>query len=145
MKYTHTNLIARDWRRLADFYIKVFECKPLPPERNLKGKWLDEAVNIQDAHIQGIHLELPGYTNGPTLEIFQYNQQTPPEKSYPNHHGIRHIAFTVNNMEETIEKINKMGGKPLGKTTTIELLGVGNLVFKYMRDPEGNIIEIQGK
>jgi len=31
MKYTHTNLVARDWRRLADFYIKVFGCTPVPP------------------------------------------------------------------------------------------------------------------
>jgi len=25
-RYAHTNLIARDWRRLAAFYESVFEC-----------------------------------------------------------------------------------------------------------------------
>jgi hypothetical protein len=61
MKYVHTNLVARDWRKLADFYINVFNCKPVPPERELKGEWLDKAVNVKDAHIKGVHLQLPGY------------------------------------------------------------------------------------
>ena len=27
-RYAHTNLIARDWRRLVDFYQTVFGCVP---------------------------------------------------------------------------------------------------------------------
>jgi predicted enzyme related to lactoylglutathione lyase len=30
-RYVHTNLIARDWRRLPDFYQHVFGSTPLPP------------------------------------------------------------------------------------------------------------------
>jgi predicted enzyme related to lactoylglutathione lyase len=145
MRYTHTNLIAGDWRRLADFYIKVFECRPIPPERDLKGRWLDEAVNLEDAHITGIHLQLPGYTDGPTLEIFQYSKQTSHTPLQANHPGLRHLAFTVPDIEKTIEKIKENGGKRLGKTTRIRIDGVGELVFAYLRDPEGNIIEVQEK
>jgi hypothetical protein len=53
MKYVHTNLVARDWEKLTDFYIKVFNCIPLPPERDLKGEWLDKAVNLNGTHIRG--------------------------------------------------------------------------------------------
>jgi hypothetical protein len=38
-----------------------------------------------------------------------------------------------------------MGGQDLGKTTKIEIEGHGKLIFTYMRDPEGNITEIQQK
>jgi predicted enzyme related to lactoylglutathione lyase len=31
-RYVHTNLIARDWRKLAAFYQLVFGCLPVPPE-----------------------------------------------------------------------------------------------------------------
>jgi predicted enzyme related to lactoylglutathione lyase len=31
MRYVHTNIVAEDWRRLADFYAKVFGCTPVPP------------------------------------------------------------------------------------------------------------------
>jgi predicted enzyme related to lactoylglutathione lyase len=27
MKYAHTNIIARDWEKLAQFYIDVFDCE----------------------------------------------------------------------------------------------------------------------
>jgi predicted enzyme related to lactoylglutathione lyase len=71
VKYKHTNIIARDWEVLAQFYENVFGCIPIPPERNLRGTWLDEGTGIQGAHLRGAHLLLPGYgDDGPTLEIF---------------------------------------------------------------------------
>jgi catechol 2,3-dioxygenase-like lactoylglutathione lyase family enzyme len=73
MKFTHVNLIARDWKRLAQFYQEVFGCTPVPPERNYSGVWLDRATGVDNARIEGVHLRLPGHGNqGPTLEIFQY-------------------------------------------------------------------------
>jgi len=143
MKYVHTNLVARDWRKLADFYINVFNCKPIQPERDLKGKWLEDALNLKDAHIIGIHLRLPGYTDGPTLELFQYEPEADRETSYPNTPGYGHLAFSVPDVEETAEKIIEYGGDWVGEITRVEIKGVGMLVFAYMRDPEGNILEIQ--
>ena len=145
MKYTHTNLVAHDWRRLADFYIKIFDCQPVPPERDLKGEWLDKALDLKDIHITGIHLKLPGYTDGPTLEIFQYDETVNNVKPYPNTPGYGHIAFSVPDVQETANKIIEMGGEMIGELTTITIEGYGRLVFAYMRDPEGNIIEIQRK
>ena len=145
MKYTHTNLVAHDWRRLADFYIKIFDCQPVPPERDLKGEWLDKALNLKDTHITGIHLKLPGYTDGPTLEIFQYDESANSIKPYPNTPGYGHIAFSVPNVQETANKVIEMGGEMIGELTKITIEGYGRLVFAYMRDPEGNIIEIQRK
>ena len=145
MKYVHTNLVAHDWRRLADFYIKVFDCQPVPPERDLKGEWLDKALNLKDTHITGAHLRLPGYTNGPTLEIFQYNPETKSVPIYPNTPRYGHIAFSVPDVQETATKIIENGGDWVGELTTVEIEGYGRLVFAYMRDPEDNIIEIQRK
>ena len=143
MKYVHTNLVARDWRKLADFYINVFNCKLIQPERDLKGKWLQEALNLPDAHIRGIHLQLPGYTDGPTLELFQYEPEADRETTYPNTPGYGHLAFSVLDVEETAKKIIEYGGDWVGELNRVEIKDVGMLVFAYMRDPEGNILEIQ--
>jgi len=43
-RFAHVNLIARDWRRLADFYSRVFGWEPVPPERHLSGAWPDAAT-----------------------------------------------------------------------------------------------------
>ena len=52
IKYAHTNLIAVDWRKLAQFYIDVFACKPQYPERDLCGEWVDKLTNIDDVSIR---------------------------------------------------------------------------------------------
>jgi len=144
VKYTHTNLVARDWRRLADFYIKVFGCTPVPPERDLSGDWLDEATGLAGAHIRGVHLRLPGHGDaGPTLEVFQYDEKMEAETPAPNRPGYGHIAFAVDDVEATKEAVISMGGGLVGDVVNVELPGVGRLEFAYMRDPEGNVIEIQ--
>ena len=143
MKYVHTNLVARNWKVLADFYIKVFKCEPVPPERDLSGDWIDRAVNLRETHITGVHLRLPGYKDGPTLEVFQYDDEPARETIYPNTPGLCHLAFSVEDVLATADKIVEMGGDWLGQLTEVEIKGVGRLVFAYMRDPEGNIIEIQ--
>ena len=144
MRYLHTNLVARDWRRLADFYIKAFGCVPVPPERDLSGEWLDEATGLAGARIRGVHLRLLGHGDaGPTLEVFQYDQMTEAETLAPNTPGYGHIAFAVDDVEATRETVLAMGGGPVGEVVIVRLPGVGSLEFAYMRDHEGNIIEIQ--
>lgn len=144
IKFVHVNIISKDWRKLAEFYTKVFECKPLWPERNLTGEWLDKATSIQEAHIEGIHLRLPGFEEGsPTLEIFQYKENNHALDKKVNTEGIGHLAFRVDDVKTVIKKVLKNGGKQLGKITTTEIKDVGTITFAYTSDPEGNIIEIQ--
>jgi predicted enzyme related to lactoylglutathione lyase len=72
MRFGHTNLIARDWRRLADFHISVFGCTSVPPERDLRADWLDRATGIAGAHITGIHGPLTwAYVRDPEGNIIE--------------------------------------------------------------------------
>jgi predicted enzyme related to lactoylglutathione lyase len=144
IRFVHTNIIAKDWENLARFYIDVFECEPIYPERDLSGEWTDKMTNISDVKIRGVHLKLPGYDNGPTLEIFGYNETS--EKTHApiiNHIGFGHIAFHVSDVEESIDKLIASGGEKYGELIETEIKGVGFLKAIYARDPEGNIIEIQ--
>lgn len=144
MKYIHTNIISNDWKKLADFYIEVFNCKPVPPERSLKGKWLADGTGIKNASLKGIHLLLPGYdANGPTLEIFQYelNEKDLPQ-SFGNREGLRHLAFSVDNVEDVLGKVIQFGGSKIGEIVQKDFK-TGTLIFTYVADPEGNIIELQ--
>ncbi len=144
MKFVHLNIISEDWRKLADFYIKVFECEPMWPERDLNGKWIDEATALKNAHISGIHLRLPGFEEGsPTLEIFQYSDNIKSSSKKINTEGIMHMAFRVENVKEVLKKVLKNGGSQVGKITQNKIEGTGTINFVYTTDPEGNIIEIQ--
>jgi len=143
MKYVHTNIIAKDWKRLADFYIKVFECKPVLPERDIKGDWLEKGTGIKNASLHGIHLLLPGYDdNGPTLEIFQYEKNETKPNPVANREGFGHIAFLVSDVNEILNKMISNDGNKLGDVIK-KKLDYGTLIFTYAKDPEDNIIELQ--
>ncbi|TCL70942.1 catechol 2,3-dioxygenase-like lactoylglutathione lyase family enzyme [Hydrogenispora ethanolica] len=144
IRYVHTNLIAKDWRKLAQFYIDVFACQPLYPERDLSGSWLEQATGIDGVHIRGIHLRLPGYENGPTLEIFTYAPENlRPEPPRINDQGFGHLAFHVDSVEELTAKLLAHGGATLGPIIRQDYPELGQLTFVYATDPEGNFIEIQ--
>lgn len=144
VKFVHTNLIARDWKKLAEFYIKAFGCKRKPPERDLKGDWLDKATSLKGAHIRAIHLVLPGYgANGPTLEIFEYSKQKQGACPAVSRPGFGHIAFAVRDVAKALQKVERCGGGRVGQRVSAEVEGVGRIDFVYARDPEGNVIELQ--
>ncbi len=144
MRFAQTNIAAKDWKRLSDFYIKVFNCKPKPPERNLSGDWLDKATGLKKAELKGIHLLLPGHgDNGPTLEIFTYLDTFKRAPIMANHTGFTHIAFEVEDVETVLNVALNHGAELLGEVTEKKIENVGILKFVYFRDPEGNIIEIQ--
>jgi predicted enzyme related to lactoylglutathione lyase len=143
-KYVHTNLIARDWKGLVRFYSEVFGCEPKPPDRDMYGAWLDQLTALQNAHLSGVHLRLPGYgDDGPTLEIFSYNQLAERELPSANQCGFGHIAFAVDNVDEALQAVIAAGGSTVGNIVTTEVDRVGVLRVVYARDPEGNIVELQ--
>jgi catechol 2,3-dioxygenase-like lactoylglutathione lyase family enzyme len=144
VRFTHVNLVARDWRALVRFYGDVFGCVPVPPERNQSGPWLDAATTISGLRIRGMHLRLPGHgADGPTLEIYGYD----PSKDAPlpacNRPGFGHLAFAVDDVEEVCADVLRAGGSRVGDIVTTDIPDAGQIQFAYMRDPEGNILEIQ--
>jgi predicted enzyme related to lactoylglutathione lyase len=143
-KYVHTNLIAEDWKKLVRFYSEVFGCEPKGPERDMSGAWLDQLTSLRNAHLTGVHLRLPGYgDDGPTLEIFGYDQLIESELSAANRCGFGHVAFAVDDVDEALQTVIAAGGAAVGNIATTEVDGVGALRVVYARDPEGNIVELQ--
>ena len=143
-KYVHTNIIARDWQRLVHFYEQVFDCVFLPPQRNLSGDWLARGTGVPDAQIEGKHLRLPGFDDdGPTLEIFSYSEMVEKLPPAANRIGLGHLAFGVDDVQAALDKVIAYGGEMLGEIVEREIPGYGRIIFVYVCDPEGNIIEIQ--
>lgn len=143
-KYKHTNIVARDWKKLAEFYQTVFGCVLVPPARNLSGEWLEKGTGVSGARFEGAHLLLPGYgPHGPTLEIYQYSNSELRSPAAANREGIMHIAFEVDDVESAAKDVLLNGGSRLGDISSSEVDGVGVLTFVYLADPEGNILELQ--
>ena len=141
--YVHTNLVAKDWKKLADFYQIVFGCIPVPPQRDLGGEAISNATAIMGAHILGMHMRLPGWgENGPTLEIFSYTPELEHAPVAVNRPGFGHIAFLVDNVQNAIDAVLENGGCMVGKLVSVAVAD-HTVTFAYLTDPEGNVIEVQ--
>ena len=143
-RYTHTNVVARDWRRLAAFYQQVFGCVPLQPERHLTEPWVAAATRVAQAEIHGQHLRLPGHgETGPTLEIFEYNVFAAGSVPAVNRPGLAHLAFAVEAVEAMRAMVLAAGGGVVGEVITTQIPQAGRIMLAYVTDPEGNVIELQ--
>jgi predicted enzyme related to lactoylglutathione lyase len=144
VKYAHTNLIAEDWRLLADFYQRVFGCVVVPPERDLHGEKLEAGTGLIGAHLHGVHLQLPGYgEKGPTLELFSYDSLAQADIKAVNRPGFAHIAFQVEDVQAARQEVLTAGGSAVGEVVTLQIAEGRQVTWCYVTDPEGNVLELQ--
>ena len=143
-KYVHTNLVAVDWKKLSQFYQKVFGCIIVPPERDFTGDKLDAGTGIKNARLTGVHLRLPGCgDNGPTLEIFSYSPPKEKLETCVNRPGFGHLAFQVDDVVKAKEIVLSEGGGEVGEIVELLVATGAKVTWCYVTDPEGNIIELQ--
>ena len=144
VRFGHVNVIAEDWRSLAEFYTRVFGCEFVPPERNYEGEDLSRGTGVVDAALRGVHLRLPGLgDNGPTIEIYEYRASEPRSASVANRLGFAHVAFQVDDVSAARDAVLQAGGKPVGDIVTLVTATGGRVTWCYVTDPESNMIELQ--
>ncbi len=145
IRFSHTNIIAKNADTLIAFYQAALGCRSTGQTRDLSGSWLDRLTGIPGAHLTGEHLTLPGYDeHAPTLEIFTYDSVLPGVAGVVNAAGFAHIAFEVDNVDEALARVLANGGGTVGETVSATYADGRTILVVYATDPEGNIVELQG-
>jgi glyoxylase I family protein len=143
-RFGHVNLVARDWRRLADFYARVLGCEMVPPERDYRGPILEAGTGVKGAALRGAHLRLPGFgPDGPTLEIYQYESGPAALPTAANRPGFGHVGFVVPDVARARASFLAEGGETVGDVVTSQTADGRRVTWTYVADPEGNIVELQ--
>jgi catechol 2,3-dioxygenase-like lactoylglutathione lyase family enzyme len=142
-KFYHAGIVAHEPERLARFYCEVFDCVPTGAKHDFSARPLGRGMGLEGAHIKGLNLLLPGHgEQGPVLEIFRLDEVTA-AKHPVDAAGIMHLAFSVDDVASTLERLQEAGGQALGEIVVLDVPGEGSATMVYARDPEGNIVEIQ--
>ena len=118
----HIAIISSDYQKAKDFYVDKLGFKV---KREVERKDRDDFI---------ITLEAP---NGILIELFI--EKNPPRRvPRPEAAGLRHLAFRVQDIEKSIEKLNKKGIE----TEEIRMDPQNGKRMTFFMDPDGLPLEL---
>ena len=141
IRYLHTNIIAKDWKALAAFYIEVFGCDPVQRREEISGECLDGQTGICGMRMTGARLKLPG--SDAMLEILSCEPEGLDSWRPVNRPGLGHLAFYVDDIGQALADVAAHGGQQVSEVVRRTAEGAGTLISVYACDPEGNGLELQ--
>lgn len=134
----HTGIVVTNIEKAVNFYAGLgFQLVSRMVE---EGEYIDKLVGLSKTRLEWAKLKLP---DNSLLELLQYHSH--PENindhslQNANRSGCSHIAFTVSDIEETIEYITGNGGQI---KNNYQISPDGRVKVIYCYDLEGNILEI---
>ncbi|MCI0441417.1 MAG: VOC family protein [Chloroflexi bacterium] len=134
----HTGFVVSDLQKSLAFYRDVLGLKVVR-ELERTGYPISQVVGYENAHLKGAMLGLEG-EEGHVLELIQY--VNPKASARPTTEravlGGSHLAFYVDDIEQTFQKLVANGAKKLNPPVEIAPGRKGC----YMQDPDGNWIEL---
>ena len=118
----HIAIISSDYQKAKDFYVDKLGFKV---KKEVERKDRDDFI---------ITLEAP---NGILIELFI--ERNPPRRvTRPEAAGLRHLAFRVQDIEESVEKLNKKGIE----TAEIRIDPQNGKRMTFFMDPDGLPLEL---
>jgi catechol 2,3-dioxygenase-like lactoylglutathione lyase family enzyme len=135
--FVHAGVVVDDLAVVVEFLTSLgLECgEPMTVE----GEWLDRIVDLPGARVEIVMARAPDGTG--TLELAKFH--APPadadaEPAPPNRPGIRHIAYTVDDLRAVVDRMRTAGWDTVGDVVDYE----GDYLLCYVRGPEGLIVEL---
>jgi glyoxylase I family protein len=118
----HVAIICSNYQKSKDFYVKILGMQVL-------------AENYR-AERQSFKLDL-ALPDGSQVELFSF-PDAPPRPSYPEAQGLRHLAFNVEDIEQTTLRLQELG-------IIVESIRIDEYTgkkFTFFNDPDGLPLEL---
>jgi glyoxylase I family protein len=133
----HTGIVVHDMERMVCFWRDVMGLQVVVDFRE-KGHFIDTVQGLSGVRLRMIKLRAP---DGSMIELL-YDEAHPTPPSAHNDlcdRGIRHLAFTVADVEAAWATLRREGCVTLSEPITAP---DGRARLFFARDPEGNLLEI---
>ena len=117
----HIAIIGSDYEKSKNFYVNQLEFSVV--REHYREERDDYKIDLQ--------------LNGLELELFII-KNCPKRPSYPEAYGLRHLAFSVDSVEETVKELNEKGIA----TEPIRVDAYTNKKMTFFFDPDGLPLEI---
>ncbi|WP_096438744.1 VOC family protein [Alteribacter populi] len=133
----HVGIIVNDLPAAKAFFLD-FGLEMLG-EGEVEGEWVERIIGLQDVKEEVVMLRTPdGETNIELVKFHTPSDENGIQLPLANTLGIRHIAFTVEDIEALVAKLKKKGAGLIGEIQYYE----NAYKLCYVRGPEGIILEL---
>ena len=135
----HTGITVSDVERSLAFWRDVLGFE-LSHRAHQKGELAEQITGVRGAEILIAVVKAPGHK----IELLEYRapaDRKPENMLRPCDVGAVHLALTVDNLDEILDRISASGWKAAGKP---QMLTAGPNAGKrviYVRDPDGTTVE----
>jgi len=137
-RFDHINIVVADLKAAKEFFLQLgFE---QGDASELKGEWISSIVGLPDVWAFYQSMRLPG--SSVSVELIQYHNPLSggnPNVNKANQLGYRHIAFAVEDIEQTVTQLRQKGIQFVSDIQVYEKRGK-KLVYFY--GPEGILLEL---
>ena len=133
----HFGIAVKDMERSLKFYRDLLGLE-IMREMDEAGGYIDNMLALKDVNVKTVKLSA---NNGVTLvELLQFNSHSGDEKNKQIYDiGPSHLAFTVNNLDESYE-ILKNAGIEFNSEPQLSPDGYAKVIF--CKDPDGTLVEL---
>ena len=143
VRFDQVKILSRDLEALARFYEEALDCevivRPLSTDSVVA-----RGVGVPGGTVTLCTLRLPGRGGrGPVLELYSVDGDRPEGWDYLPGNG--QLAFHVDDLESAIGRVLAAGGSQLGEVVEWQGPSGATARFVYLRDPEGNIIDLYSR
>ncbi len=136
----HVGITVSSMERSLVFYCDLLKCEVLLDTRIASDR-LAEMVQVPSAVLRIVLLQL-GNT---VLELIEYQPQAPRGEAANNASGALHIAFAVDDVQQSYEELLARGiefNAPPLTFTSEESEAIAGVTIAYFRDPDGVQLEM---
>jgi catechol 2,3-dioxygenase-like lactoylglutathione lyase family enzyme len=135
--FVHVGLVVEDLDETVRFLTLLgFDCGE---PGVLSGEWIDRIIGLDDVTIETVMVRAPDGSD--IFEVVRFHSpsavagEPAPAANRP---GLRHIAFTVDDLRGVVDRVREAGWETVGEIVDYE----NTFLLCYVRGPEGLIFEL---
>jgi catechol 2,3-dioxygenase-like lactoylglutathione lyase family enzyme len=133
----HVGIVVDDLADAMEFFVEL----GLEPqgETSVEGSWVDRIVGLEGIRVDSVMLETPDGDG--RLELVKFHAPPGPDgdpNAPANTPGLRHLAFRVDNLDDTLTRLQVRGAELVGEVEQYQDM----FRLCYLRGPAGMIVEL---
>jgi catechol 2,3-dioxygenase-like lactoylglutathione lyase family enzyme len=136
----HIGIVVNDLAKAKEFFIDFGFT--VQGEAEEESELLDKVTGCKNAKSQIVFLQAPnGQINLELAKFIHPTDKSAPQENFIYSHGMQHLAFVVENIEEVVATMKQKGYEVFVDTYNYENM----YKLCYFRGPEGIILELAEK